>query len=332
MKINPSQGTPLGTGYGNNTSSVLKGEKTLAQVSHRLGISAEVLRQANPGLDPNHLRPGQPIELPPAFKHAQGEAQAFAQARGKPAPNVPLGMPRDAKDPKPPRNEVPAAPKSTGAKPELFPKDVLDRKATKAPPAGDPSAPLVDDLSAPSGEVQVAAARLRFEELPEKLQQTLKKSFAHPDEFWAGLGDTQRQTLATIFNRLEGMGLWKHVARVTGEHEQPEKPVGKLKVAGNSGAISFEAYDPKAFTDDLLKSKKFGVDPKVATLFHQGQTSSREYNPTEGSLHISIGPGRHFDAHVDKVGAVDTPTPRPAGRSFIPPAPAITGPRKYCRR
>jgi len=199
-------------------------------------------------------------------------------------------------------------------------------KTSLAPPpdeiAGPPSkiGSPANTQVATRGNVEVAAARMRFEELPAKLRETLEKSFAHPDQFWAGLGNTQRQTLATTFNRLDAMGLWKHVARIRGEHAQPEKPVaGKLKVAGNAGGIGFEAHDHKAFVDDLLKSGKFGVDPAIAAKLHPGQTSLREHNTTEGSLHIAVGPGNRFDTHVDKVGAVDAPDPKTRGAVFNQP-------------
>jgi hypothetical protein len=215
-------------------------------------------------------------------------------AGSHPAPPQPVRIPTDKTSPGSPPDEIAGPPSKTGS-------------PIKAPAATRES-------------VEVAAARMRFEELPAKLRETLAKSFAHPDQFWAGLGNTQRQTLATTFNRLDAMGLWKHVARIRGEHAQPEKPVaGKLKVAGNAGGIGFEAHNQKAFVDDLLKSGKFGVDPAIAAKLHPGQTSLREHNTTGGSLHISVGPGNRFDTHVDKVGSVDAPDPKTRGAVFSQP-------------
>lgn len=222
---------------------------------------------------------------------------AVNPASGSSPQNTPVRTPTDTTNPKPPAQETPGP---SNKKSGPYNNDDLAKATTNLPQA----------CPTPAGGAPVASARMRFEELPPKLQETLKKSFAHPDQFWAGLGDAQRQTLATTFNRLDSMGLWKHVTKITGEKGQPEAPVGgKVKVAGHAGGISFETDDWKAFTNDLKNTHKFGKDPDYVGALHPGQISLRENNPTESSLHIAVGPGNHFDAHVDKYSPVDTPSP-----------------------
>jgi hypothetical protein len=159
------------------------------------------------------------------------------------------------------------------------------------------------------GENVGAAARQDFESLPGPLKATLKLSFRWPDKFWAELEPRQKTSLAEAYNRLSALGLWKHVAKIRGEHEKPEELAlgGLFEVAGRAGSIGFEAHDATAFVMDLLQTGKFGFDPWWAKVFHRGQDSLREFNPVGGSLHISVGPGNKFDTHVDQVGAVDKP-------------------------
>ena len=48
-------------------------------------------------------------------------------------------------------------------------------------------------------------------------------------------------------------------------------------------------------------------DGSVLGSMHKGQRSLREWSDDMTSLHVSVGPGNNFDAHVDKV----TPTNKP---------------------
>lgn len=159
------------------------------------------------------------------------------------------------------------------------------------------------------GEKVSAAARQDFESLPGPLKEILKLSFRWPDRFWAELEPRQKTSLAEAYNRLSALGLWKHVAKVRGEHEKPEARAfgGLFEVAGRAGSIGFEAHDATAFVMGLVRSGKFGFDPWWAKLLHPGQDSLREFNTVGGSLHISVGPGNKFDTHVDQVGAVNKP-------------------------
>lgn len=159
------------------------------------------------------------------------------------------------------------------------------------------------------GEKASAAARQDFDSLPGPLKEVLAKSFDWPDVFWSGLEPRQKIGLSEAYNRLSALGLWKHVAKIRGEHDKPERKAfgGRAMVAGSAGGIGFEAHDATALEMGLFETGKFGLDPWWAALLHRGQDSFREFNTEDGSLHISVGPGNHFDTHIDKFGAVNKP-------------------------
>jgi hypothetical protein len=157
-----------------------------------------------------------------------------------------------------------------------------------------------------------------YEKLPEKLREKLDP------ELWRGLKSSQqRWTLVETFSRMSKYGFWKQVKRVVGEKEQPEKhaSVGGLEfqVAGNSGGIIYESSGGLLST--LLGSPNFGVDGSLIGSEHKGQTSVREGGPGfTTSLHIAVGPGNLFDAHIDKV----SPTKKPEdGKTVIDPAAGV---------
>jgi hypothetical protein len=54
-------------------------------------------------------------------------------------------------------------------------------------------------------------------------------------------------------------------------------------------------------------SGHFGEDGSIVGALHKGQTSLREWSGGSTSLHISVGPGNQFDAHIDKVSPVNKP-------------------------
>ena len=66
-KTGSAPGQPVPTGA-QNTATVRKGEKSLADVSKRTGVSEESLKQINPQIkDPNKLSAGQEVKLPTAI-------------------------------------------------------------------------------------------------------------------------------------------------------------------------------------------------------------------------------------------------------------------------
>jgi hypothetical protein len=155
--------------------------------------------------------------------------------------------------------------------------------------------------------------RVEYEKLPTDLKGKLNQ------QLWARMGKENRATLIETYNRLKNYGLWDQVKRVTGEKDQPEPHVKvkghEFEVAGNSGGIAFEAYDGAELVKKLKGTGHFGEDGKIIGALHKGQRSMREWGD-EKSLHVSVGPGNAFDAHVDKVSPTNQPQ---AGNTKIDP-------------
>lgn len=148
------------------------------------------------------------------------------------------------------------------------------------------------------------AGRLSAKVEHEKLPQPLKEKIT--PELWRGLGDTQRKNLVNMYSRMEAHGIWGHVTKVTGTTEKPAQ-IGGAKIAGPTGSIGFEIKDPDKLIADLKRSKHFGVDNVVMNLFHRKSKSLREAGAETGSMHISVGPGKKFEAHIDEISSVRTP-------------------------
>lgn len=189
---------------------------------------------------------------------------------------------------------------------------------------GPPALPRlgVDDnflLGANKKVVIDAALGLRpYAEQPEALRKVVSQ------QLWDGLGKPERVQLAAVYNRMEQYGLWEHVVKVEGLKEQREADahvagVGTFAVEGSSAGFQFVADDARALYTDIFKAG-FGTDGAAESMMHQGQTSTRE--STSGTvtaevaapdgLHISLGPGDRFDAHIDKVSPTN---PAQAGRT-----------------
>jgi hypothetical protein len=156
------------------------------------------------------------------------------------------------------------------------------------------------------------SADVEFGKLPQDLQSKMSP------ELWIKLSHTQRNNVVQIYERLHAYGVWGNVTRVTGEAEKPAQ-VGNVRVAGATGSIAFELDDPAAFQKKLIDSGHFGKDGKIMNLFHQKQDSVREWGAEAGSLHISVGPGKKFDAHIDEFSPVGQPN---AGHTTVDPAAA----------
>jgi hypothetical protein len=100
----------------------------------------------------------------------------------------------------------------------------------------------------------------------------------------------------------------------SGEKDKPEPhvkvPGGELAAPGNSGGLTYEAYDGAKFVSDLKRTGHFGEDGKVIGALHKGQRSMREWSGSDDdqakSMHISVK-GNKFDAHIDKVSPTNEP-------------------------
>jgi hypothetical protein len=154
---------------------------------------------------------------------------------------------------------------------------------------------------------------------PESLRKLVSK------ELWDGLSKPERLHLSAIHNTMQQYGLWEHVTKV-GVLEKPTADTsvlgaGRFSVSGTPGAFSFETGDSKALYEALVRAN-FGVDGAVESMMHPGQTSMRE--STSGNvthdmaapsgLHVSLGPGNKFDAHIDKISPTN---PAEAGKTVM---------------
>jgi hypothetical protein len=165
--------------------------------------------------------------------------------------------------------------------------------------------------------IDAALGTRPYAEQPEALRNLVSQ------DMWNGLTRSERLHLTAIYNKLQEYHLWEHVTKVNGVHEKAEAPTRVLgmraDVPGSSGGFAFETSDPRALYEGLF-SANFGTDGGAAGAMHQGQASTRE--STSGSvtrelaapngLHVSVGPGNHFDAHVDRVSPTN---PAQAGRT-----------------
>ena len=149
-----------------------------------------------------------------------------------------------------------------------------------------------------------ASARVEYDKLPPELKTKMTQ------HFWGHLPERQRRTLVETYLRLTRYGLWDQVSRVVREKNSPEAPASvggvDFEVDGNSGGIVYEAIDGGLLAEGLKDTGRFDEDGSVMGSMHRGQRSIREQKTTGGdSLHVSVGPGNLFDAHIDKCSPED---------------------------
>jgi hypothetical protein len=163
----------------------------------------------------------------------------------------------------------------------------------------------------------------------EKLPKDLKSKMS--PEVWKTIKG-QRAKLFTIYMRLREYGAWDAVSAVTGIKEQLP-PHGKLGAVEfgiyGTGGVAFEEKKLGGVAAILVNTGHFGQDNKIMALWHTGQKSYREWRkeqitpagvldesihewgqkvpPPPSSMHISMGPGTLFDAHIDRISPVNKP-------------------------
>jgi hypothetical protein len=149
-----------------------------------------------------------------------------------------------------------------------------------------------------------ASALVEYDKLPHELKTKMTQ------HFWGHLPQKQRRTLVETYLRLTAAKVWDQVARVVREKNPAEAPASvggvDFEVDGNSGGIVYEAIDGGALAEALKDTGRFKEDGAVMGSMHPGQRSIREQRSSSGdSLHVSVGPGNLFDAHVDKCSPED---------------------------
>ncbi len=159
----------------------------------------------------------------------------------------------------------------------------------------------------------------RFDRQPPDLRRVLAASFEDPAAWFAGLDSERRLALVSIFNRMCRFRLWPRV-RLVLKVVAGEPPVGHLFTApGRTPSVYFTSRSGGDLRDALMASGRFCLAYGLGASQHAGQPTLREISGSD-SLHISIGPGDQFDAHIDRY----SPVPTYPGSSFCPnePTPA----------
>jgi hypothetical protein len=162
----------------------------------------------------------------------------------------------------------------------------------------------------------------RFDKQPADLQKVLTKSFQDPAGWFGKLSPENRFALTAIFNRLCRYRVWCHV-RVVLKIDAGEAPVliadRVYQVPGRTPSVYFMSPSGDALIKALMATGRFCMAKGVGASQHPGQTTLREISGSD-SLHVSVGPGDRFDAHIDKY----SPVPEHPGGSFCSnrPSPA----------
>jgi len=146
----------------------------------------------------------------------------------------------------------------------------------------------------------------RFDKQPPDLQRVLARSFTDPAEWFARLSPENRLALAAIFNRLCQFRLWCHVTSVLkiADGEAPVLIADRVyNVPGSTPSVYFMSQSGDALIKALMATGRFCMARGIGASQHPGQTTLREISGSD-SLHVSIGPGNRFDAHIDKFSPV----------------------------
>lgn len=167
----------------------------------------------------------------------------------------------------------------------------------------------------------------RLDQQPPDLQRVIAASFKAegPATWFERLDPERRLALTSIFNRMCRYGLWCHV-RLLLRIEPGEPPIslggGVFTAPGLTPSIHFTSPDGDALLAALMATGRFCMAYGAGASQHPGQTTLREISGSD-SLHVSIGPGNEFDAHIDRY----SPVLEHPGSSFCSndPSPAAVG-------
>lgn len=146
----------------------------------------------------------------------------------------------------------------------------------------------------------------RFDRQPADLQRVLKKSSKDPAGWLGKLDPESCSALAAIFNRMCRYKLWCHVDLILKivPGEAPLRAAGHtFAVPGSTPSVYFLSPSGTALLQALLATGRFCIASGAGASLHPHQHTLREISDSD-SLHISIGPGNHFDAHIDKYSPV----------------------------
>jgi outer membrane protein OmpA-like peptidoglycan-associated protein len=167
-----------------------------------------------------------------------------------------------------------------------------------------------------------------FDKQPPDLRLVLIKSRGTKDdaaEWFEQLDSESRMAVTQIFSRLCQFGVWCHTRYIVriAPAEAPVLLADRIfNVPGRTASVYFMSPSGNALIQALMATGRFCMAQGAGASQHRGQTTLREISGSD-SLHISIGPGDQFDAHIDKY----SPVPEHPGGSFCSndPTPAAVG-------
>ena len=161
----------------------------------------------------------------------------------------------------------------------------------------------------------------RFEKQPPDLQRVLARSFTDPAGWFARLSAENRFALTAIFNRLCSFGLWCHVSSVLkiSDGEAPVLIADRVfNVPGRTPSVFFMSPSGSALVDAMMGTGRFCKAQGIGASQHPRQITLREISGSD-SLHVSVGPGNSFDAHIDKF----SPVTESSGSSVCSNSPTV---------
>ena len=192
---------------------------------------------------------------------------------------------------------------------------ILHRQPQLKPPIGSPPGAELTPLCASTNCSAISGDR--FEKQPPELQRVLAASLQDPATWLEHLDSDRRIALIGIFNRMCKYGVWCHVRQFL-KIEPGDLPVAdRFLIPGNTSSAHFVSRPWLALYNALMATGRFCQASGPGASRHPGQTTLREISGSD-SLHISLGPGDLFDAHIDHYSPV---TEHPAG-SFCPNEPS----------
>ena len=161
----------------------------------------------------------------------------------------------------------------------------------------------------------------RFDKQPAELQRVLRNSSKDPAGAFAKLDPERRFALTSIFNRLCRYRVWCHVRQVL-KIDAGEAPVliadRVFNVPGRTASVHFMSFSGDRLSEALMATGRFCMAYGIGASQHPGQTTLREISASD-SLHVSIGPGDKFDAHIDRF----SPVPEHPGSSRCSNRPSV---------
>ena len=177
-----------------------------------------------------------------------------------------------------------------------------DSKPTTGGPFGFGFVPKIVGMGR---EPQQARKGAPLSDQPAELREVVYLSFPsranpkEPEKWFGDLTDRQQSAFTALYNALRAKDLIRFVHTIhnldNGEPHfwgaEQEGNTVSLKVVGDSDGLNQLLGDPGT-------QREIALDSPFMAMMHKGQKSYRERTSGPG-LHISVGPGKFWDVHID---------------------------------